>query len=41
VLWSDGECPEYEKPCLLSGKGAHVHCLICRGGGMRRKVFFA
>jgi len=40
ALWAEGQCPEYEKPCPLSGKEAHVHCLICRGGGARHKVFF-
>lgn len=34
-----GECPEYEGSCSQSGT-VHVHCLICRGGGERRKVFF-
>jgi len=38
--WFAGECPEYGIPCQLHGT-SDVHCLICRGGGARRKVFFA
>ena len=34
------ECPENETWCQLAGS-VHVHCLVCRGGGERRKVFFA
>ena len=39
--WFKGQCPQHEKRCSLGGKEAHVHCLICRGGGPRHKVFFA
>jgi len=35
-----GECPEYETRCHLYGT-VHTHCLICRSGGERRRVFFA
>jgi len=34
------KCPEIETWCQLAGS-VHVHCLVCRGGGERRKVFFA
>jgi len=35
-----GECPEYEARYRLHGT-IHTHCLVCRAGGKRRKVFFA